>query len=391
MTGIPAKPGLKKAACGPISTPQTLGKKRGGGEINLIPTETLVNRDLSHFGGFLCPHFREKPPDLKINPSCRVCRNRIVCIRIRDKENPEQIKTVTEPEKVIIENPRDTKIRIISSYSFSWVRLHNIEDLKISLHCGYKDLPATLINAVTLEPSITWTDTAISAHTNLSARKEGSQTEGLTSEHPPTLSSTPRIHQTSSSPGSLPGLHNKLPPNQDNNVVDIYTRLRLPVIQDNGHINIGAITEQLPRIECNSCYLAEECPEYQDSQPCAFNILEDQFDVTTTVGLTALLDFLLHIDKTRTIRMILVERLTTGGLPDPKAGQQIDRLRDSVSRTLILKQQIQDMENPPDITTNELTVKVTDTRSNKEPSILGAIFGIGGQKMIDTTAEDVDE
>jgi hypothetical protein len=269
----------------------------------------------------------------------------------------------------------------------------------ISLSLRYRTIPAILADAVELE---------------LPLQKVTGGEKERGAIHPTENHQTPdrgreddqNPRQTSDTTLLGPGDSEKWATRVGIEGLDFFTRniVRLPILDSNGNYQPGVLSEQLPRIECNSCYLAEECPAYKENNPCAFNSLEDQFDTTTTEGLKALLDMLLQIDKTRTLRQILVERMTTGGLYDPKTSQAMDRLRQSIGTTIQMKANIEALEDGPPVTTNQTTIQITNSQTpndgkgkgKQQPSILMSIFGggltePGTPAMIDTTGEEVKD
>lgn len=150
----------------------------------------------------------------------------------------------------------------------------------------------------------------------------------------PSLSSSP-----SSSPSPLSAsLSATLAPLRDGAVVAASPNARsLPVVGADGQLNLGAYRSSMPRVECNTCMLYDECPKAKPHAVCAYNELFDSFDTRSPAGIAAALDALVEEDGRRTMMAILQERLTTGGQIDPRVSHQMDSYQRRLVQVLGVK------------------------------------------------------
>jgi hypothetical protein len=74
--------------------------------------------------------------------------------------------------------------------------------------------------------------------------------------------------------------------------------------------------------QCNSCFVAANCPAFKPDNACAFNL---PVEVKTKDQLKGLLNAIIEMQGARVAFARFAEELN-GGYPDPNTGQEIDRL-----------------------------------------------------------------
>lgn len=144
-----------------------------------------------------------------------------------------------------------------------------------------------------------------------------------------------------------------------------------------GGLNLGAWRRDLPRVECDVCNLADECPQYRASSVCAYNEVFDQFDTRNSDDVLALQQALVEVDKDRTMMAILQERLTTGGQIDPRVTQQMNSFQNRIQ----VLDQMQQARNTPTPTGFNVRVDMpapSDPTAQRSPGVLTMLFGGGG-------------
>ena len=75
--------------------------------------------------------------------------------------------------------------------------------------------------------------------------------------------------------------------------------------------------------QCNTCFVAANCPAFKPQSTCAFNI---PIEVKTKDQLKALLQSIIEMQGQRVAFARYAEETTGGGYPDPNVSQEIDRL-----------------------------------------------------------------
>ena len=74
--------------------------------------------------------------------------------------------------------------------------------------------------------------------------------------------------------------------------------------------------------QCNSCFVAANCPAFKPDNSCAFNL---PVEIKTKDQLKGLLNAIIEMQGARVAFARFAEELN-GGYPDPNTGQEIDRL-----------------------------------------------------------------
>jgi len=125
------------------------------------------------------------------------------------------------------------------------------------------------------------------------------------------------------------------------------------VIRDVPVVNSAPISLR----QCDTCFVAANCPAFKPSSPCAFNL---PVEVKTKDQLKSLLNAIIEMQGSRVAFARFAEELN-GGYPDPNTGQEIDRLFKLVN-------QMKELEE------NKEFIRITAERQTSG-GVLAALFG----------------
>ena len=131
------------------------------------------------------------------------------------------------------------------------------------------------------------------------------------------------------------------------------------VLQDVPVVN----NQQSSLRQCNTCFVASNCPAFKPDNMCAFNL---PIEVKTKDQLKSLLTAIIEMQGQRVAFMRFAEEMN-GGYADPNLSQEIDRLYKLVG-------QVKDME------TNKEFIQITAQRQSSG-GVLSAIFGDRAQAL----------
>lgn len=109
--------------------------------------------------------------------------------------------------------------------------------------------------------------------------------------------------------------------------------------------------------QCNTCFVAANCPAFKPDNDCAFNL---PVEVKTKEQLKALLNAVIEMQGQRVMFMRFAEELN-GGYADPNVSQEVDRLFKLVA-------------SMKDLESNKEFVRITAERQTSG-GVLSAIFG----------------
>ncbi|MMZ46531.1 hypothetical protein D1872_81480 [compost metagenome] len=136
-------------------------------------------------------------------------------------------------------------------------------------------------------------------------------------------------------------------------------------------------SKHFPKLACNTCYKAGECPEYKPDHACAFEKLFQQFDTRNTDDILDAMAGMTNMNLGRMMRLAMFEQMD-GGMPDPALTAMIDQnmklmasmkqLMDSTRRPSIVAQQTTRLNS-------DGTQETTTTVHNPADGILAKIFG----------------
>jgi len=116
-------------------------------------------------------------------------------------------------------------------------------------------------------------------------------------------------------------------------------------------------TNQSSLRQCNTCFVAANCPAFKENNACAFNL---PVEVKTKDQLKGLLNAIIEMQGARVAFSRYAEELN-GGYPDPNTGQEIDRLFKIVK-------QLKELED------NREFVRMTVERQTSG-GVMSALFG----------------
>lgn len=128
-------------------------------------------------------------------------------------------------------------------------------------------------------------------------------------------------------------------------------------------------------LNCNICYIKENCPLFQDGSMCAINWKEEGKKTPAEV-----LDFMVDVQMERVERSRLFEQVD-GGMPDENLSKELEKLR------LMNEQRMELMKD-------KFSLKIEASSSTGGLSagggILSKIFGYGNQKQLEETPEIIE-
>lgn len=122
-------------------------------------------------------------------------------------------------------------------------------------------------------------------------------------------------------------------------------------------------SQQTSLRQCNTCFVAANCPAFKQDSTCAFNL---PVEVKTKEQLKQLLTAIIEMQGQRVAFMRFAEEMN-GGYADPNVSQEIDRLFKLVS-------------NLKDLESNKEFVQITASRQTSG-GVLSAIFGDRAQAL----------
>jgi len=124
-------------------------------------------------------------------------------------------------------------------------------------------------------------------------------------------------------------------------------------------------TQQSSLRQCNSCFVASNCPAFKPDNQCAFNL---PVEVKTKEQLKGLLTAIIEMQGQRVAFMRFAEEMN-GGYADPNLSQEVDRLMKLVA-------------NVNEMDSNKEFIQITASRQSSG-GVLSAIFGDRAQALRD--------
>lgn len=157
--------------------------------------------------------------------------------------------------------------------------------------------------------------------------------------------------------------------------ITIEGKKHLPVMNQASLISHSADVEaglvemrKLPQLGCSNCAMQGECPEYEEGSVCYYTDTFRKLPVRNLEAHKAQIEWLVEQDWERTIRAVLQERLSAGGMIDPRVTAQMDAY-------MARLQQLRDLYS---IRPASVTASLTVTGQNPASStrgILSRMFG----------------
>jgi hypothetical protein len=137
-------------------------------------------------------------------------------------------------------------------------------------------------------------------------------------------------------------------------------------------------SQHFPKLACNTCYKAGECPEFKPDHACAFDKVFKKFKTRNMDDLIDAMHGMADLNLERMQRLMLFETMD-GGMADPVLTGMIDQ-----NLNIMMKmKQLNDMKAQIVATQRRTmsadgTVETTTTVANPTGGILAQIFGMGG-------------
>ena len=82
--------------------------------------------------------------------------------------------------------------------------------------------------------------------------------------------------------------------------------------------------ENMPKMSCNSCYKAQDCPDYKEGYVCAYNKMFKRFNTRNASDIMDALHGMVELNLERLQRMAFFE-IMDGGMADPNVSALIDQ------------------------------------------------------------------
>lgn len=134
-------------------------------------------------------------------------------------------------------------------------------------------------------------------------------------------------------------------------------------------------SDKFPKLACNTCYKAGDCPEYRPDHVCAYDKIFKKFDVRNEGDVMDAMSSMVNLNLGRMQRQAMFETMD-GGMADGVVTSMIDQ-----NINLLLKmKQLQDMQRTPIATQHRVinsdgSMQETTTVTNPSGGILSQIFG----------------
>lgn len=146
-------------------------------------------------------------------------------------------------------------------------------------------------------------------------------------------------------------------------------------------------SQHFPKLACNTCYKAGECPEYKPDHACAYEKVFKKFKTRNMNDLMDAMFSMADLNMERMSRLALFETMD-GGMPDPTLTSMIDQnLNIMMKMKQLHEAQAQIVATQRRTMSADGTVETTTTVNNPSGGILAQIFGMGGG----SSSEEMDE
>ena len=148
-------------------------------------------------------------------------------------------------------------------------------------------------------------------------------------------------------------------------------------------------SEKYPKLVCNTCYAAQNCPEFKEGYVCAFNKMFKRFDCRNTEDILESMQGMVNMNMERMQRVAIFEMLD-GGMPDGNLTMMINQnmnllmtMQKVVNQTEVIRQ--------TRVVTSDGTVTET-TSAPAQPGILERLFmsNLGKNRDSNDTGEDIN-
>lgn len=152
-------------------------------------------------------------------------------------------------------------------------------------------------------------------------------------------------------------------------------------------------SKHLPKLACNTCYKAGECPEYKPNMACAFEKIFNQFDTRNADDIVDAMSGMAEMNMGRMMRLAMFEQMD-GGMPDPALTAMIDQ---NMKLMQTMNQLIQSRGNNGILAQQTTRIGVDGSQetttlvTNPTGGILAQIFGNKNAGTMDINDEDEEK
>ncbi|MBP3888481.1 MAG: hypothetical protein J6F30_12700 [Cellulosilyticum sp.] len=160
----------------------------------------------------------------------------------------------------------------------------------------------------------------------------------------------------------------------------------IPVRDDSGRFLKGqhkvlkpklVYSKKFPKLACDTCYMAQKCPQYKQGYACAYNKIFDKFNTRNMSDIIQAMQGIVDFSMSRVQRAMMAEILA-GGIPDANTSALMDQSMRYLNQ---LKQMyeygsaevLRQTKTVKADGTQEMTTQITNPT---EGGILSKIFGI---------------
>lgn len=149
-------------------------------------------------------------------------------------------------------------------------------------------------------------------------------------------------------------------------------------------------SEKYPKLVCNTCYAAQNCPEFKEGYVCAFNKMFKRFDCRNTNDILEAMQGMVNMNMERMQRVAIFEMLD-GGMPDGNLTMMIDQNMRLMMNMKQVMQQQEVIRQTRVVTADGTTTETTQVQSS-QPGILERMFmNVGKSKDTDDLDKDINE
>lgn len=174
------------------------------------------------------------------------------------------------------------------------------------------------------------------------------------------------VQPTAAPPPAAPKVKIPPPPTPPPPVVETKAKPHLPIFNEGKEV-------KLPPMECSTCYIQQDCPEYREGYVCAFEGDFKTLGVSTTHGALGAMEAIIQQNLKRLQFAFLAEQTISGG----QTSADTTRLSETVMGQL---RQFTEFKRQTQTITVTGSVKAMQSSGG---SILGRLFGAGAGQPSD--------
>lgn len=147
-------------------------------------------------------------------------------------------------------------------------------------------------------------------------------------------------------------------------------------------------SEKYPKLVCNTCYAAQNCPEFKEGYVCAFNKMFKRFDCRNTEDILDAMQGMVNMNMERMQRVAIFEMLD-GGMPDGNLTAMIDQNMRLMMNMKQVMQQQEVLRQTRIVTADGTTTETTQVQSS-QPGILERLFMNRGNNNNSNGDDDIN-